>query len=98
MLRKLKESRFFVIGILLILLACSKDKVQRGISYYKNGQLKHEVLLNNGKPEGLGMTYYESGKVLSKTNWKDGKEHGRNTSSMKTKAYAKKICVNMEFA
>lgn len=69
------KSAFLFIGI-LILSCCTTDKEQRGVSYYKNGQLKHEVSLVNGKPEGLAVMYFESGNILSKTYWKNGKRHG----------------------
>jgi hypothetical protein len=68
---------FFLISGLL-LCNCTQEKEQRGISYHKNGRLKHEVMLINGKPEGLGIVYFENGKTQSKTYWKEGKKHGKS--------------------
>jgi antitoxin component YwqK of YwqJK toxin-antitoxin module len=73
--KKMMNSRFIFIGM-FILSTCTTDKEQRAVSYYKSGRLKHEVLLINGKPEGLALMYFESGKILSKTHWKNGKKHG----------------------
>lgn len=73
----MNKNKLFLVGI-LILLSCRKDKEERGVSYYKNGQLKHEVLLINGKPEGVAVMYFESGKILSKTHCKNGKKHGKS--------------------
>lgn len=67
---------FFVLGIVVVFYLF-KQRVKRGVSFYENGALKHEVILKNGKPEGLATTYYESGKVLSKVDWKEGKRHGK---------------------
>lgn len=63
---------------MLLIAGCTKDKEQRGISYHKNGKLKHEVMLANGVPSGLGIIYFESGKIRSRTYWKDGKKHGQS--------------------
>lgn len=56
-----------------MILFLIRRNVKKEVSYYKNGQLKHEVILKKGKYDGLGINYYESGKILSKTYWKDGK-------------------------
>lgn len=77
----MSRNNFFLISI-FVLMSCAKEKekVQRAVSYHKNGQLAHQVLLNkNGEPEGLGVNYYESGKVKSETYWKNGKKHGKST-------------------
>jgi hypothetical protein len=73
----MRRSKIVLISI-LFLLSCFKDKEQRGVSYYKDGTLKHEVRLINGEPEGLGIVYFENGQVQSKTDWKDGKKHGKS--------------------
>lgn len=66
-----------VIGILVILFLIRRN-VQREVSYYENGQLKHQVILKNSKYEGLATYYFESGKIQSKVYWKDGKKHGKS--------------------
>lgn len=72
-----RRNRYSLIWIFL-LFSCSNAKEEKGVSYYPNGQLKHEVLLVNGQPEGLGIIYYKSGKVKSRTYWKRGKKHGKS--------------------
>lgn len=66
-----------VIGILVILFLIRRN-IQREVSYYENGQLKHQVILKNGKYDGLAIYYFESGKVQSKVYWKDGRKHGKS--------------------
>jgi len=71
----------FIIG--LALLGCGEregtgDTRQRAVSYHTNGQLKHEVLLTDGKPDGIGINYFENGRVQAITYWQNGKKHGPN--------------------
>ena len=46
------------------------------VEYYKSGQKKEEVKLNNGKQEGKFQTWYESGNVLQIGFLKDGALYG----------------------
>jgi hypothetical protein len=66
-----------IIGILVILFLIRRD-VKREVSYYKTGQLKHEVILKKGKYDGLWIDYFEDGTIHAKTDWKDGKKNGKN--------------------
>ena len=69
----------FLIAILLLMICCSKEKkAPEEVEHYKNGQLKHQIPLNkNGKRNGLGISYYESGKIMAKTDWKEGQLDGK---------------------
>jgi hypothetical protein len=97
-LNKYLLSAFFLLGTVALIFVFS-NRIKRAVSYYENGQLKHEVLLKDGKPEGLGTNYYSSGRVLSKTNWKNGKKHGSvifyfETGEIKNESlYEEGVCV-----
>ena len=39
----------------------------------KRGQKKSEGKFKDGKPDGLGVEWYENGKKRMETNWKEGK-------------------------
>jgi antitoxin component YwqK of YwqJK toxin-antitoxin module len=71
---------FFGILFIVSLSGCfnqeTKVFLEREVSYFPDSTLKHEVMLKDGKPDGLGISYYASGKVRSKFLWKDGKENG----------------------
>jgi hypothetical protein len=67
----------FVIGTVLILFLI-RQRVEREVSYYKNGQLKHQVILKNGKYDGLWIDYFENGSIHAKTDFEDGKKNGKN--------------------
>lgn len=68
----------FIFAISLILSDC-KEKIQREVAYHSNGSLKFEVELLNGKREGLGIEYFENGKVEARSYWKGGKLQGEVT-------------------
>lgn len=69
----------FLIGTLVFMFILV-TRVKRGVSYHENGQLRHEVTLKNGLPEGLSVNYYPSGAIMSKAYWRNGKKHGPATS------------------
>lgn len=77
---KMKRRSSFLCLVLSTLLSCSTEqaKQERGVSYYENGQLRHEVLLIDGQPNGLGIIYFEDGGIQSETNWKGGVKHGKS--------------------
>ena len=58
----------------------SIEKTEDGLTirktHYKNGTIKSEVSLKDGKREGLEKTYYENGKLQTKVSYKNGKENG----------------------
>jgi antitoxin component YwqK of YwqJK toxin-antitoxin module len=43
---------------------------------WNNGKLKIEIPYKNGKPEGRGTSWYESGEKMRETSWKNGKQDG----------------------
>lgn len=99
------KRRIILIAVLIagtiLLMFVLITRVKRGVSYYENGQLNHEVTLKDGQPEGLGVTYYRSGAVMSKTYWKDGQRHGPSTfyyesGTVRQERYFEKgICVRV---
>ena len=54
----------------------SKLKNDASVEYYKSGKLAKEVLLKNGKPEGIWKEYYESGQFKLEIIFKNGKSEG----------------------
>ena len=45
-------------------------------TYHENGKLKEEIELANGERNGISKYYYETGELLYKEQYVDGKEHG----------------------
>jgi antitoxin component YwqK of YwqJK toxin-antitoxin module len=48
-------------------------------TYYESGALEYVVLFNNSKPEGLLKSYSESGLLIKRENYKNGKLVGEWT-------------------
>lgn len=69
----------FSILIVLLVFCCSKERKNTSdeVSYYKNGQIKHQIPVRNEKRNGLGISYYENGNIMAKSDWKDGKLDGQ---------------------
>ncbi len=60
-------------------LTIYKDGLPIGISHYyfsKNDKLAGEMPYKNGKKDGIGRLYYESGTLLKKIYFKDGLVYG----------------------
>lgn len=55
-----------------------KDQPYTGVAirHYRNGQLKLEITLREGKLNGLSQVWRENGFIWAKTNWKDGNLDG----------------------
>lgn len=53
--------------------------------YYPNGQVEQQVPQNaNGRQEGESVSYYEDGRVQSRSHWRDGLPEGRQSDYHKT--------------
>ncbi|GCC53434.1 hypothetical protein SanaruYs_36780 [Chryseotalea sanaruensis] len=66
--------------LIIFFISCTrkKDGVQKELEYYDKGQLKHEFIIDEfGRRDGLGISYYENGKIMAKTDWKKGKLDGK---------------------
>ena len=46
------------------------------ITYHKNGVIREELPIQDGKASGYSATYYKFGKIKALTLWKDGKQSG----------------------
>jgi hypothetical protein len=77
-----KRSKVFSAGVIALgILALgffTRQNIKREVSYYENGQLKHQVILKNGKYDGLWIDYFENGTVHAKTEYIAGKKNGKN--------------------
>lgn len=86
-----------IIGILATVLLIRRD-VKREVSYYENGNIKHQVLLKDGKYDGLWIDYVEDGRVRAKTEYQDGRKHGesiiyyRNGNIFQVNKYRNGVC------
>ena len=65
------------------------------LMFYKNGKLKREGRLKNGKNDGLWKGYYENGELMEEGNFKIGKKVGswkyyNQDGQLKTKYYSLK--------
>ena len=49
------------------------------VSYHKNGQLKTEMTIKNGKLDGKYTQWYENGQLQYENTFKDGKQDGKET-------------------
>lgn len=74
-------SRFIIIVFLVIAItSCVNDpETEHQVSFHKNGKLKHEIFLKNGKRNGVERIYFESGNLKAVANWKNGKKNGKNS-------------------
>ena len=73
MIKKIISIVACLFGILAIWFLTARS-IKKEVSYHKNGNLKHEVFLKNGKYDGLWTDYFDNGKVHAKTEWKNGKK------------------------
>ena len=48
----------------------------KGIVYYKDGKVKYDGYINNGKVEGFGKYFYENGEYYL-GDWLKGKKNGK---------------------
>jgi antitoxin component YwqK of YwqJK toxin-antitoxin module len=62
-----------------VIAVCCCQKKQKEVAYYDNGQLKKEIILQDGLRQGIGIDYYRSGKIYAKSFWQNGKIHGKHT-------------------
>lgn len=46
------------------------------IGYHENGNLKTELIFENGKMNGVQKWWHENGHISCEQNWKNGKENG----------------------
>jgi uncharacterized protein len=70
--------RILVLLILpfIVLISCKKPYKE----YYDNGNVKYEVDLKNGAPDGKAVKYYKDGTLMQESYWQNGVKEG--TSSM----------------
>ena len=77
-----------ILGVIIIMISgtgCSSNSklvcnYGEGISkeYYKDSQIKSELLCKDGKLNGISKFYYESGKLKSEMNYINGKLEGES--------------------
>ena len=48
----------------------------KAVSFYANGQKRHEANYKDGKHDGLHPRWYENGQKRGEVSWKDGKRDG----------------------
>ncbi|MGL5613469.1 MAG: hypothetical protein ACRCX3_09700, partial [Cetobacterium sp.] len=66
--------KYLILIILLFVSACDKNEVTK--IYYKNGQLKTELIYEKGKDNGIVKDYFESGELQSERVYKSGELNG----------------------
>ena len=71
----MKLIRLYFILFFVVIISCSKEKER---NFYPNGKLLDEVLIKNGKWNGLRKEYYEDGSLKGYWTWKDGKLDGKS--------------------
>lgn len=71
--------KIFVFTTMLVFGCSGKKTVKREIALYPSGSLRFEVKLIDDKREGLGIDYFEDGKIKMKSFWKNGKVDGEST-------------------
>src|SRR5689334_12805504 len=73
----MNRNSFYIIASIIILSSCKeKQKLEREVAFYPNNSLRFEVRLINGKREGMGIDYFQTGKIKAKSFWKNGKMDG----------------------
>jgi antitoxin component YwqK of YwqJK toxin-antitoxin module len=69
-----------------------------GIAYdvYSEGQLKVEVEIKDGKPDGLGQEWYDNGQLHLEINFKDGlvQEWDENGQLLREETYKDGVRIN----
>jgi len=48
-------------------------KVGKWIEYYCNGNMKNQLVFQNGRPDGYAIMYHENGKISEEGNWKNNR-------------------------
>ncbi len=66
------QKLILIITILFLNTAVAEIVVKK----YKNGKIKSEKNIVNGKKEGLSKVYYKDGALKSKIEYKNNKRHG----------------------
>jgi len=77
---KMKFGHVTLLGIvLLVVVGCGKrDGLNK--QYFPGGQVKAEVMYQNGLPNGQATLYHENGKVMETMNYVNGKKEGKATA------------------
>lgn len=71
-----KINRNIYLLVLYILCFTSCNDCNEIKEYYKNGNLRKEVCLDNNKYEGKLKFYYDNGNLEAISNWSDGVQNG----------------------
>ena len=82
----MSKSLTFILSItFLFLVGCSGNEEELEVKkeFYDNGKLLSEVHIKNGKEEGLGTGWYESGKRNLKPIGRKGTQKDWKPSGMK---------------
>ena len=63
-------------NIIFLILIISNCQAQNAKGYYKNGRLKWEGMIKNGKKDSLYKEYHYNGELSGQGHYKNGKRNG----------------------